>query len=518
MIKNAITRVFGWKRASLLNEGIFYSNPEQIPSVEPDVPGVIALTSTAVNVDEGQNFNVTASRSEGSDGAVAVDYTITDVTTTPQTGTLNWGAGATGTQSASVLASLVESTTQGTITLSNPRRTDGGSPAPTLGVSSGTLTVNEVVQPPSGDNAARLIAARNVHAEAWPSILTGIQYPADPVTTTTHEVRNNTELADAVSGNGRLVRIFGPSNGGLASYNQFSLNNRSDIDIVMDNDATIAGPGGWAWFLPVRRLRWTGGNIQALSGTSEGLRISDAEDVMFDNVRMYKSGGGEGHVFYPGTVNLRRFAVINSTIEILPQIATLDYAIISSADAATSGDYFFINNRFRGHSSPTRQQGLGSRVALVGNFYHYTNLGVAGSVRIHGDPGQTANVWFAHNLVLGTGNQPPVSFIVSSQGANTNAVLSNFLVESNRVWHTQSELNAGIIWRLGDTVASNRSQATGFVITGNRWLDDTGPAGGEPLSGYFFDVPFTESNNLRVGPGHVDYEAVPAFTNFGAIR
>jgi hypothetical protein len=106
--------------------------------------GSLALTSTAITVAEGDLTSVTTSRSEGSDGAIAVDYTVAGVGTTPQSGTLNWAAGEIGSKSASIRGDILESTTTGSVTLSNARRTDAGSPAPTLGVSSGTIQVVNV--------------------------------------------------------------------------------------------------------------------------------------------------------------------------------------------------------------------------------------------------------------------------------------------------------------------------------------------------------------------------------------
>ena len=101
--------------------------PEPVaPPAPPDEPGVIALTTTSVAVNEGSNATITASRTSGSDGAVAVDWAVSDALTAPASGTLNWAGGDSAPKSATPLASLVESTTQGTVTLSNPRRTDGG--------------------------------------------------------------------------------------------------------------------------------------------------------------------------------------------------------------------------------------------------------------------------------------------------------------------------------------------------------------------------------------------------------
>lgn len=109
------------------------------------VPGTLSLTTTDTIVTEGQTVTVTAARTLGTDGAVAVDWAISPALTTPASGTLEWGAGVSGSQSDTATANLVAANTNGTVTLSNARRTDGGTPAPTLGASSGTITVNDTV-------------------------------------------------------------------------------------------------------------------------------------------------------------------------------------------------------------------------------------------------------------------------------------------------------------------------------------------------------------------------------------
>lgn len=113
------------------------------PDGSTDEPGVVALTTTAITVTEGNTATITAARSGGSDGAIAVDWAVSNALSTPASGTLTWDAAESGSKSATPTASLVESQTAGTVTLSNPRRTDAGSPAPTLGTSSGTITVND---------------------------------------------------------------------------------------------------------------------------------------------------------------------------------------------------------------------------------------------------------------------------------------------------------------------------------------------------------------------------------------
>ena len=347
-----------------------------------------------------------------------------------------------------------------------------------------------------------------------PAILSGLQYPADPVTTTTHEVRNNSQLASAVGGNGRLIRIYGPGNGGQSTYNQFDLGGRSDIDIVMDNDTTISGSAGWAWWGAVRRFRWTGGNIN-VAGSADGWRISDAEDVLFDDVRMYKSSGASGHVLYLGSTNHRRFAMINSTVEILPNVAPSYYAVIigHQNNPVTASDWFFLNNRFIGNGPPVRKTSLGVRSVHVGNYYSsLTEQNQNASIRFHRS---IDKMWFAHNVsVFGAGNQPNFNPVVGDPGH----IMNDVRIEENRFFATRANINAGSVYRAGDMDPTLQQFATNWVFSNNIWSDPTGPAGGETFGGVFISVPYVREGDLRVGPGHPSYETAPSASGFGAAR
>ena len=362
-----------------------------------------------------------------------------------------------------------------------------------------------------GNNANRINAI--LDAYAVPDILSGLRYPADPVTTTTHEVRNNAELTAAVSGDGRLVRIYGPSNGGLASYNQFNPGARSDLDIVMDNDATVSGPSGWAWFNPLRRFRWTGGNIDIAGGDASGFRIADAEDVLFDDVRMTRDGS-DGHIFLTQGNRHLRIAVINTTMEFTASGAARNYAMYSAGDPTYRGDWVLLNNRFIGQGPPVRLMFNGLRTAIVGNYF--SEFPNAASIRIHED---CDKLWFAHNVsVHGGGNQQNFDFVVSGNSVDVSSIMNDVVIEDNRLFATRSNINSGGTMRLGDIVEANRSQATNWVIRGNTWSDPTGPVGGDSHGYFLITVPYVAENNLRVGPGHPSYETVPAASGFGAGR
>lgn len=365
-----------------------------------------------------------------------------------------------------------------------------------------------------GDNANRIHAIFNAYT--LPDILSTLQLPADPLTTQDIEVRTSAELSNAVSGDARRIFIRGPGHGGQATYPQFDLSNRSDIDIVMDNDATIEGSSGWRWNGPVRRLRWTGGNIHFTS-SGDGLTITDAEDALFDDIRAYKDGPG-GHIwlYNSGARNFRRNAMINSTLEFLTIGDGIDYALyIAAAETVvTAGDWVFANNLIIGQGPAIRLMWLGENTAIVGNYF--SEFMANASLRIHHE---TDRMWFAHNVsVHGGGTQPNLAFQISSQGADESDIMNALRIESNRLFAHASAINSGSVYRLGDVVASNQEQATNWVLLNNIWSDPDGPSEGATFGGVNISVPFERDGDLRVGPGHPDYMTAPSRASFGASR
>jgi hypothetical protein len=370
--------------------------------------------------------------------------------------------------------------------------------------------------PVEGDNAERINALLDDYT--LPSIMTGLQYPADPVTTTTHEVRTNAELTAAVGGNGRRILIRGPGNGWQATYSQFSLTNRSDIDIVMDNDATITGGGGW-WHGVARRIRWTGGNAQITTGTNDGFTFADIEDLLFDDVRIYRTSG-EGHAFLWNGSNHRRVALINSTVEqtFIGGNAPNVYAMFTFSNHTTASDWIWLKNRLIGQGGAVRIMSMGTRIALVDNYFT-EQPGVNGSIRIHEN---NDGLWFAHNVhVNAGGNGPMFSFLVSG-GAdpNSTAIMTNFVVEDNKLFGAQSNFPSGQAMRFGDSQAGNFDQMTNLVSRRNTWFDPDGPT--TPQShGWYQNMSassYAAEDNFRIGPGHPDYETAPAASSFGAQR
>ena len=365
----------------------------------------------------------------------------------------------------------------------------------------------------AGDNTNRIEAILGKYTR--PSNLTALQYPADPVTTTTHEVRTNSELAAAVGGDGRLIRIYGPSNGGQATYSQFNLSNRSDIDIVMDNDATITGGSGWAWWGPVRRIRWTGGNIALTSG-GNGLQIPNAEDLLMDDVQIYKTSGNAGMLLFLGASSgphHQRVALINSTMRYTN--TSSEYAIyISSGHAGTSGNWILANNRIQGGETPIRTEYLGQYAAWVGNhFSGFNNQGC----RIHYD---TLDMWIEDNDVVNTSgnNQPLFNFQATAGFPGTDNPMERFRIFNNRYYAVSSDFNAGSVYRLGEPFGSANLNYPGWELRNNTWHDPTGPTTPGTWGSILIQNSYIRENEIRIGPGNAAYQTPPPAGDFGANR
>ncbi len=140
--------------------------------------GTLAFASAAQTVSEGTTAQFSVTRSGGSDGAVAVNFSTSNGTAvapldyTTTAGTLNWAAGDTAPKNISVPIindGLPEAAETFTVTLTNP--TNGA----TLGTStlSATIAPTEVFPPdcqfpagystPNGGNQAWVVTSDSVH-------------------------------------------------------------------------------------------------------------------------------------------------------------------------------------------------------------------------------------------------------------------------------------------------------------------------------------------------------------------
>ena len=343
-------------------------------------PGTISLTSTSVAVNEGSNATITASRTSGSDGAVAVDWAVSDALTAPASGTLNWAAGVTGTQSASVLAGLVAATTQGTITLSNPRRTDGGSPAPTLGVSSGVITVNDTPPPPDpgdGYDFASAIAA----------VPFAINLPAEPVITSEATVSTNAGITNSLAVSGRRT-IVEPGN---YSFGSLSIGG-TDKELVLQPGVNITLTNNLGVF-GASRVRVIGGNWNNTSGDYI-IRTNNSSDVTIQD-GVYFSPNGQGLIIAEGTsAAFQRFLLLSCSIE--SQFST---CILGGADGGTKTDIIMANSRLFNTTTVINGWALRvgvnnySRVVFLDSLFHATQ-----NTTIRQE-GSCTDVYYARNQV-----------------------------------------------------------------------------------------------------------------------
>lgn len=160
--------------------------------------------------------------------------------------------------------------------------------------------------PIEGSNEERILAALDdapvsERLEACVVVLC----PDDPVTTTTHNVTDATELTTALGGNGRLVNVAAGSYSGLSIPS-----GRTDIDLVLADTASFSGLVTCAG--SCARIRITGGDFNYTAGYTVALTGIGVTDILFDNVNlaegvlMQESGGAHDAP--------ARIAFVNSTI------------------------------------------------------------------------------------------------------------------------------------------------------------------------------------------------------------
>jgi YD repeat-containing protein len=119
-----------------------------VANTDPAQPGTISLSPSTYSVVEANtSVTVSVTRTGGSDGAVSAQYATSGGTAaagtnyTSVSGTLNWASGDTATKTFSVPINQYGTTLPSQTTVGLVLSNAGGSPAPTLGTSSGTLTI-----------------------------------------------------------------------------------------------------------------------------------------------------------------------------------------------------------------------------------------------------------------------------------------------------------------------------------------------------------------------------------------
>ena len=126
-------------------------------------------------------------------------------------------------------------------------------------------------------------------------------WPTEPTTTAPPinvTANDSTGFFNAISTPNTLVTVPAGTYTGVPNV-------ASNVDIVMDDNATVVLTGNWSWQNSI--WRWTGGVIAAGGYDMNGL----ANDVMFDNVKI-----DNVNVILPGFGSpLSRYAMINCTVD-----------------------------------------------------------------------------------------------------------------------------------------------------------------------------------------------------------
>jgi hypothetical protein len=163
----------------------------------------------------------------------------------------------------------------------------------------------------------------------YASVSPPISIPADPVTTTIHNVTNQGEF-DAAITNGAVGRLI---NVGPGSYTMTALNSgtTSDLDIVLSNAATITSGMALGGFgdpaAVVRRIRVTGGII-----ASGFLTNSNTTDIMFDNVRFNGMTEVQATNGKPQRIAYTNCTLRNASGQVWCMLATLENFIAAACN------------------------------------------------------------------------------------------------------------------------------------------------------------------------------------------
>jgi len=123
---------------------VYYGSGGTVPK-RPSFAGQIDVSTESVSVNEQRFATITLTRSGGLAGAVTVDLAISglaDAGYSDNTVQVSWSDGETGDKDTTIsLPTDISSDVNGSFSVSNAQG-DDGVVAPTLGVSSGTVTVN----------------------------------------------------------------------------------------------------------------------------------------------------------------------------------------------------------------------------------------------------------------------------------------------------------------------------------------------------------------------------------------
>lgn len=324
-----------------------------------------------------------------------------------------------------------------------------------------------------------------------------VNWPIEPITTSVQNVSTMAGLRAAVAGSNVLINVApGVYSGGLTNWG-------NDIDIVMDNGATLVGnitmdngpPNGPS------RIRWTGGNIEGNHA------IRNTTDLLFDNVYFNGTGGGAG-IQTGGTV--RRLAIINSTMT--STTGNMSWVIFTNPwtgfGPVRHSDFILANTRLfvPVGSSSTQTIRLNEeffdRVIVVDTVINETGF------RDYGwRSNQINNLYMAN--VINIGNVGSL-FMNWDGGSNwSNAVSStNFVAENVDVYNGTHTL-----WSLANSVGS------GSGVVRNSRLHTTARSPSFTIQGGFTNGGGNDVVSWDRSPASVDFSRMPgknSFSDYGA--
>lgn len=342
------------------------------------------------------------------------------------------------------------------------------------------------VEPPSGDNAARIAALMTGHTVTFP-----YSTPFDPVTTSVFNVPADGSFTSAVSVSGRQVIVADGYTGAGRSGGW-----GNDIDIVMSNTATITSQVD---FGNAQRIRWTGGNIfTSVSGGAGGLNGNGFTDILIDNLNVETTGSGTATNWAVTQQRFQRLALINSTFIGGENWGIFVRPVVNPYTGGANHNDMIVANCI------TRSNQLqAARIMSV------DNLVIVDSIGLNGTPGQSG--WRIHYLSTNVYGKNVIGrglFLISPNGGapNDGEVINGYFDN----WHNYNLISQSQAW-----ANHNAAQNTGTVVNSKvHWEGGAGSIAG--IS------PFIDGGgNSRVAwdTSTIDYSEMPgksSLADYGA--
>jgi len=352
---------------------------------------------------------------------------------------------------------------------------------------------------PAGSNASRVAASMNGRTPQF-----AYNVPADPSTNQTINITagDSAALAAAVQTSGALINV--PA--GTYTTDLFFYAN--DVDLVMDNGATVVGnvtfgngPTGAAG--RNRRVRWTGGNID---GTT--ITLNHFDDLMVDDVYIATnnafnemSGGSDGT-----DDGWRRICFRNVTFQDrLPANGGPPYGwnwFTQGYTSAVTEDLLWLGIKsITNGAQNNRIQGITRFVCVDSAFNHDFNS--ANGMRNGAGPNGICTDLYLDNCIINDG------YLLNYSTFNANQNVANYFASRIHRYHS-----AAGFWNYADQLPGNTGTVRDSIAFGH---------GGTPPSSMDGVSPFTSINNTAqlfdgVTPPTTMPDGVTLVSQVGAVR